>query len=86
MTPPPPSNASTPISSAELAVRCLRVYKRFVSPLLPAACRYYPTCSAYASQALGRHGLLRGGVLAVRRVGSCHPFSTGGYDPVPPCP
>ena len=68
---------------AELAVRSLRVYKRLVSPLLPAACRYYPTCSSYASQAIRRHGLARGGVLAARRLASCHPLSAGGYDPCP---
>jgi len=74
---------STSTSFAELAVRSLRAYKRYVSPLLPPVCRYYPTCSAYASQAIHRHGLLKGGVLAVRRLASCHPLSRGGYDPCP---
>lgn len=62
----------------------LRWYKRAVSPALPPACRYVPTCSEYAVEAIERHGLARGSVLAVRRILSCHPFARGGYDPVPP--
>jgi uncharacterized protein len=61
----------------------LRWYKRAVSPLMPPACRYTPTCSEYAMEAIERHGLGRGAFLAVRRVLSCHPFARGGYDPVP---
>jgi putative membrane protein insertion efficiency factor len=59
------------------------LYKMFISPLLPPACRYYPTCSDYARGAIEAHGALRGTVLAVRRLFCCHPFSPGGYDPVP---
>ncbi|MDE3102122.1 MAG: membrane protein insertion efficiency factor YidD [Chloroflexota bacterium] len=61
----------------------LRWYKRAVSPMLPPACRYTPTCSEYAMEAVERHGVAVGSFLAVRRVLSCHPFARGGYDPVP---
>lgn len=61
----------------------VRLYQWVVSPLLPARCRYLPTCSDYAHDALARHGPLRGGWLAVRRFSRCHPWSDWGYDPVP---
>ncbi|HUQ76521.1 MAG TPA: membrane protein insertion efficiency factor YidD [Burkholderiales bacterium] len=61
----------------------VRAYRWTVSPLLPPACRFYPSCSEYAEQALERHGALRGGWLAARRVCRCGPWNAGGCDPVP---
>jgi uncharacterized protein len=64
------------------AIALLRGYQRWVSPLLGARCKYYPSCSEYAVQAIGRYGILRGSVLATWRLVRCNPFSHGGYDPV----
>lgn len=64
-------------------VTVVRGYQMILSPLLPAACRYYPSCSAYAIEALERHGALRGTWLAMRRIVRCNPFRPGGFDPVP---
>jgi len=66
-----------------LLIVVLGAYRRLVSPLLPPACRFYPTCSAYAEEAVRRHGALRGLVLTVKRLGRCHPLCDGGIDPVP---
>ena len=60
----------------------LRFYKRFVSPLLPMACRFHPTCSAYSYEAVERHGVLKGALMSIRRLSKCHPFHPGGFDPV----
>ena len=65
------------------AVLLLRAYKRLISPLLPPACRFYPTCSEYAAQAIAKHGLARGGILAAKRLIKCNPLHPGGVDPVP---
>ena len=65
-----------------VGVQMLRAYKWAVSPLFPPACRYVPTCSEYAMEAVERYGVLRGGWMAVIRVLRCHPFVRGGYDPV----
>ncbi len=61
----------------------IKFYRLLISPVLPPHCRYWPTCSAYALEALQRHGPLKGGWLALRRVGRCHPWGGSGYDPVP---
>lgn len=63
------------------AAGLVRAYQLVVSPLIPPACRFYPSCSEYAREALLRHGLLRGGLKAARRLLSCHPFHPGGFDP-----
>lgn len=61
----------------------IRGYQVAVSPLLPPACRYHPTCSQYAIEAIDKYGAARGGWMAARRILRCHPFHAGGYDPVP---
>ena len=58
-------------------------YRRYLSPALPARCRFYPSCSAYAQEALAQHGAARGTGLAIWRLLRCHPFHPGGFDPVP---
>ena len=80
-------HAGAGVSLARLGAGALiflvRGYQVVLSPLLPAACRFYPSCSNYAIEALQRHGALRGAWLAARRIARCHPFRPGGYDPVP---
>ena len=61
----------------------IRVYQWTISPMLGARCRFYPSCSCYAHEAIERHGALAGAWLAAKRLARCHPFSAGGYDPVP---
>lgn len=70
--------------SGLVASWAIRGYQIAVRPILPAACRFAPSCSEYARQALAEQGLIRGGWLAIRRVLRCHPFNPGGYDPPPP--
>ena len=67
-----------------LFVLPIRFNQLFISPVLPPACRFYPSCSAYALEAIMTHGVLRGGWLALRRLARCHPWGGSGYDPVPP--
>ncbi|NEP42640.1 MAG: membrane protein insertion efficiency factor YidD [Okeania sp. SIO2H7] len=68
----------------KLLIGLIRGYKILISPLLPPACRFQPTCSEYAMEAIERFGIFRGGWMAIMRVLRCHPFHPGGYDPVPP--
>jgi putative membrane protein insertion efficiency factor len=66
-----------------ILIGAVRGYQVAISPALPPSCRFYPSCSQYALEALRRHGALRGSWLAARRLVRCHPFNPGGYDPVP---
>jgi putative membrane protein insertion efficiency factor len=61
----------------------ITLYQRLLSPLFPPSCRFVPTCSQYAKEAILKHGIARGSYLAARRILRCHPFNPGGYDPVP---
>lgn len=67
----------------EILTALVRGYQLAISPLLPPSCRYLPSCSAYALEAIEKYGAARGGWMALRRIGRCHPFRPGGYDPVP---
>ncbi|WP_019414914.1 membrane protein insertion efficiency factor YidD [Paenisporosarcina sp. TG20] len=66
-----------------IIIGVFRFYQKFISPLKPPSCRFYPTCSHYGVEAVEKHGALKGIYLAVKRILSCHPFNKGGYDPVP---
>ncbi len=71
------------MSVQRIAVAVIGLYRRFISPVLPAACRFYPSCSQYAKLAIERHGLIPGALLALGRLGRCHPWHPGGVDLVP---
>ena len=66
-----------------VVILLIKIYKKVVSPWTPASCRYNPTCSSYSIDAFQKHGLWKGFVLTVKRIGSCHPWGGSGYDPVP---
>ena len=66
-----------------LALELIRIYQSTISQVTPSSCRFKPTCSHYSCEAIERYGLIKGGWLTVRRIGRCHPWSQGGYDPVP---
>ncbi len=68
---------------ARCCTALIHFYQRYLSPLKPPCCIYYPSCSEYAVQAIAKYGVLKGGWLAVKRICRCHPFHEGGYDPVP---
>ncbi len=64
-------------------IMLIRLYKITISPFFPNTCRFHPTCSVYASEAIQKYGALKGGILAIKRIVKCHPFHKGGFDPVP---
>ena len=66
----------------KIAIMMIKFYRLFISPLKPPTCRFVPTCSDYALQAIEKYGIIRGGSMAIRRILRCHPFHPGGYDPV----
>lgn len=68
--------------SLSVALGLLRGYKLYVSPLLPPACRFHPTCSEYGYEAMERYGLVKGSLMTLKRLSRCHPFHRGGFDPV----
>ena len=78
-----PDGSKAPGPLASLLLGLLAIYRRFISPLTGPSCRFVPTCSGYAVEALQRHGALRGSWLTLKRLLRCHPFCEGGYDPVP---
>jgi putative membrane protein insertion efficiency factor len=71
------------VNVKHVALALIRLYQRFISPLLPPSCRFEPSCSHYGYEAIARYGIWQGGWLAIKRIGRCHPLNPGGYDPVP---
>lgn len=67
-----------------LVLSFIRLYQRYISPMIPPSCRFTPTCSHYTYEAIQIHGVIRGSWLGMRRISRCHPMNPGGYDPVPP--
>lgn len=67
---------------SKLFIALIKIYKRFISPLLGNRCRFYPSCSSYAIQAISKYGAVKGGFMSLKRIMRCHPFNPGGYDPV----
>ena len=67
----------------KIFILLIRFYQKFISPLFPAKCRYYPTCSQYTLEAIQEYGAIKGTYLGIKRILRCHPFHEGGYDPVP---
>ncbi len=66
-----------------ILISFIKLYQLLISPLFPPSCRFYPTCSEYAVEALRTHGFFRGSWLTIKRIGKCHPYCEGGFDPVP---
>ncbi len=78
------NNSAPQKLATRCAIACIKGYQRFISPLLGANCRFHPTCSCYANEAIERFGVVKGGWLAGKRIVKCHPLHKGGDDPVPP--
>ncbi len=70
------------VSPSKIVIELIKVYRRFVSPMLPPSCRFTPSCSEYTLEAIRKYGVLKGGIKGAWRLLRCHPFSSGGYDPV----
>ncbi|WP_428864378.1 membrane protein insertion efficiency factor YidD [Clostridium sediminicola] len=66
----------------KIIIYFIKIYRKYISPLKAPSCRFYPTCSQYAIQAIEKYGLLRGGFMSIKRIARCNPYSRGGYDPV----
>ena len=66
----------------KIIIFLIKIYKKIISPIIPAHCKYYPTCSEYMVQALEKYGVIKGGLLGIKRILKCNPFSKGGYDPL----
>ena len=66
----------------KILITLIKLYKKFISPLLGKRCRFYPSCSTYALEAISKYGAIRGSYMAIKRIMRCHPFNPGGYDPV----
>lgn len=81
----PPNDAlqTRPGFAARFGIGFVRFYQKWISPMFPPSCRYQPTCSAYTVEAIRKYGLIRGSWMGAKRIGRCHPFHPGGYDPVP---
>ncbi len=67
----------------KIFIGLIRIYQKYISPLKPPSCRFYPTCSSYGIEAVEKYGVIRGGFMTLKRISRCHPFNEGGYDPVP---
>ncbi|APG61244.1 membrane protein insertion efficiency factor YidD [Christiangramia salexigens] len=68
---------------SNILIGLVQFYRKFISPLTPASCKYYPTCSSYMLEAIKTHGPIKGGWMGIKRIASCHPWGGSGYDPVP---
>jgi hypothetical protein len=80
---PEPKSPAQKSITQKIVLGLIRVYQRVLSPLLGSNCRFYPTCSHYTYEAIAKYGVVKGGWMGLRRIGRCHPWHAGGFDPVP---